>query len=181
MAFGDSLDVVADPVVAADPRTAVQLPSDVVGTPVALADGVVLAATADGSVYGIRDGALRWRVVPELVGARVSTALTAVAEGALVSSSTGGDESETSFVDPEGTVRWRAPRVAARGQRGARHGEGRGADHGHVDERPRPEHRHAAVDRTRGRGGAPPSSARRRLSPRPSTSRTAATSSPETP
>ena len=107
VAFGDSLDVVADPVVAADPRTAVQLPSDVVGTPVALSDGVVLAATADGSVYGIRDGALRWRVVPELVGARVSTALTAVAEGALVSSSTGRDESETSFVDPEGTVRWR--------------------------------------------------------------------------
>ena len=81
VAFGDSLDVVADPVVAADPRTAVQLPSDVVGTPVALSDGVVLAATADGSVYGIRDGALRWRVVPELVGARVSTALTARRRG----------------------------------------------------------------------------------------------------
>ena len=109
VAFGDSLDVVADPVAASHPRTAVQLPSDVVGTPVALAGGVVLAATADGSVYGIRDGGLRWRVVPDLVGARVSTALTPVAEGALVSSSTGDEASETSFVDPDGTVRWRAP------------------------------------------------------------------------
>ncbi len=106
VAFGDSIDVVAHP---SGPAVQVQLPSPVVGAPAALPDGTVLAATADGSVYGIHDGALRWRVVPELVGSRVDTVLHAVAGGALVSSSDVEDRSETAFASSAGEVRWRAP------------------------------------------------------------------------
>ena len=109
VAFGDSLDVVTDPAGATDPPPPVQLPSEVVGAPAALPDGVVLAATADGSVYGIRDGALRWRVVPELVGARITTGVTPLGGGALISSSSSGDLAETSFTTAAGEVRWRAP------------------------------------------------------------------------
>ncbi|WP_377641178.1 PQQ-binding-like beta-propeller repeat protein [Oryzobacter terrae] len=109
VAWGDSVDVVPRP---SERGTAsgspVQLPAEVLGPLAVVGDDVVLAATPDGSVYGVVDGALGWRVVPEGVARRFDTAFTPAPGGVLVSWSATG-VAETAFVEATGDVRWRAP------------------------------------------------------------------------
>lgn len=115
VAWGDSVSVVPRAAERGGRTTDVQLPSEARGPLATLGEDTVAVAGRDGSVYGVRGGALVWRVLPDEIAVSVDTRFTPVAGGVLVSW-TGRDSTETALVEGTGDVRWRAPGIVLEGE-----------------------------------------------------------------